>query len=81
MGPVYHVRFTLEARCVLRDGGGAELTELFLGAPCYPRAFIRAFRWGWGQRNLYRLDPEATLERDLDEVKRWLAIDPSAAHA
>ena len=34
MGQVYHVRFTLEARCVLRDGGGAELTELFLGAPC-----------------------------------------------
>ena len=33
-GQVYHVRFTLEARCVLRDSGGAELAELFLGAPC-----------------------------------------------
>ena len=31
---VYHVRFTLEARCALRDGGGAELAELFLGAAC-----------------------------------------------
>jgi len=57
------------------------LSVVFLVAPFYPRAFIRAFRRGWGQRNLYRLDPEATLERDLDEVKRWLAIDPSAAHA
>ena len=33
-GQVYHVRFTLEARCVLRDSGGAGLAELFLGAPC-----------------------------------------------
>ncbi len=33
-GQAYHVRFTLEARCVLRDGDGAELAELFLGAPC-----------------------------------------------
>ena len=30
-GQVYHVRFTLEARCVLRDSGGAELAELFFG--------------------------------------------------
>ena len=33
-GHAYHVRFTLEARCVLRDGQGTELAELFLGAPC-----------------------------------------------
>ena len=33
-GQSYHVRFTLEARCVLRDAAGAELAELFLGAPC-----------------------------------------------
>ena len=33
-GQAYHVRFTLEARCVLRDGDGAEVAELFLGAPC-----------------------------------------------
>ena len=33
-GQVYHVRFTLEARCALRDSGGAELAELFLGAAC-----------------------------------------------
>ena len=33
-GQVYHVRFTLEARCVLRDSDGTELAELFLGAPC-----------------------------------------------
>ena len=31
-GQAYHVRFTLEARCVLRAGG--EEAELFLGAPC-----------------------------------------------
>ncbi len=33
-GQAYHVRFTLESRCVLRDGDGAEVAELFLGAPC-----------------------------------------------
>ena len=33
-GQVYHVRFTLDARCALRDSGGAELAELFLGAAC-----------------------------------------------
>ena len=33
-GQSYHVRFTLEARCVLRDVAGVELAELFLGAPC-----------------------------------------------
>ena len=33
-GQVYHVRFTLEARCALRDCGGSELAELFLGAAC-----------------------------------------------
>ena len=33
-GQIYHVRFILEARCALRDGGGAELAELFLGAAC-----------------------------------------------
>ncbi|MFP6661205.1 MAG: hypothetical protein VCB78_07095 [Myxococcota bacterium] len=57
------------------------ISVLFLVAPFYPRAFARAFRRGFRRRNLYRLDPEATLERDLDEVKSWLAIDPSAAHA
>lgn len=31
-GQAYHVRFTLEARCVLRAGD--EEAELFLGAPC-----------------------------------------------
>ena len=30
-GQVYHVRFTLEARCVLRDSDGTELAELFSG--------------------------------------------------
>ena len=34
VGQSYHVRFTLESRCVLRDAAGAELAELFLGAPC-----------------------------------------------
>jgi hypothetical protein len=33
-GQSYHVRFSLEARCLLRDGDGAELAEIFLGAPC-----------------------------------------------
>ena len=33
-GQVYHVRSTLESRCLLRDGAGNELAELFLGAPC-----------------------------------------------
>lgn len=33
-GQAYHVRFSLEARCLLRDSAGNELAELFLGAPC-----------------------------------------------
>ena len=33
-GQAYHVRFTLEARCLVRDGAGNELAELFMGAPC-----------------------------------------------
>ena len=33
-GQSYQVRFTLEARCLLREAAGAELAELFLGAPC-----------------------------------------------
>ena len=34
-GQVYHVRFNLEARCLVRDPAeGGDGTELFLGAPC-----------------------------------------------
>lgn len=34
-GQVYHVRFDLDARCLLRDGQGREVAEYFLGAPCH----------------------------------------------
>ena len=33
-GQAYHVRFTLESRCLLRDSAGNELADLFMGAPC-----------------------------------------------
>ena len=33
-GQAYHVRFTLESRCLLRGSDGGERAELFLGAPC-----------------------------------------------
>jgi len=33
-GQAYHVRFTLESRCLLRDRAGNELADLFMGAPC-----------------------------------------------
>ena len=33
-GDVRHVRFSLEARCVIFDESGGQKTELFVGAPC-----------------------------------------------
>jgi len=33
-GQVYHVRFSLEAACEIRDEGTGRVAELFLGAPC-----------------------------------------------
>ena len=34
-GQVYHVRFHLDARCLLRDAQGQTVAEFFLGAPCH----------------------------------------------
>lgn len=37
-----------------------------------PMRSVRAWRRGWGQRNLYRVDPERLLAMDLDEVRRYV---------
>ena len=34
LGQVYHVRFNIEAACVVRDEASGRTTDLFLGAPC-----------------------------------------------
>ena len=34
LGQVYHVRFNIEAACVVRDDASGQTTDLFLGAPC-----------------------------------------------
>ena len=34
LGQVYHVRFNIEAACVVRDEASGHTTDLFLGAPC-----------------------------------------------
>ena len=37
-----------------------------------PVPTLRAWRRGWGQRNLYRLDPEQLLAMDLEDVRRYV---------
>lgn len=37
-----------------------------------PVRTARAFRRGWGQKNLYRLDPDELLSMDLAEVRRFV---------
>ena len=39
-----------------------------------PLRTARAFREGWGQRNLYRLDPETLLALDLEDVRRYVHV-------
>ena len=34
LGQAYHVRFNIEAACVVRDEASGHTTDLFLGAPC-----------------------------------------------
>ena len=34
LGQAYHVRFNIEAACVIRDDASGHSTDLFLGAPC-----------------------------------------------
>ncbi len=37
-----------------------------------PVQTVRASRRGWGQRNLYRLDPQRLLAMDLADVRRYI---------
>lgn len=41
-----------------------------LGLFCAPSRTLRAFAAGFGKRNLYGLDTEAVLDREIDEVCR-----------
>ena len=43
-----------------------------------PIRSARAWRWGWGKRNLYGLDPEQLLAMDLVEVRRFIEAAPTA---
>jgi hypothetical protein len=38
-----------------------------------PAQTLRAWKRGWGQRNLYRLEPDRLLAMDIDEVRRYVA--------
>ena len=38
-----------------------------------PVQSVRAWRRGWGQQNLYRLDPDQLLAMDLDDVRRHVS--------
>ncbi len=49
------------------------LLFLVLALVTAPIASLRAWRRGWGQRNLFRLDPEQLLAMDLDEVRRYVS--------
>jgi len=48
------------------------LLFLVLALITTPVRSLRAWRRGWGQKNLYRLDPEELLAMDLDEVRRYV---------
>lgn len=48
LGQVYHVRFNLEATCVVRDEASGHTAELFLGAPCRTEYTIAS-------RNLFQI--------------------------
>ncbi len=39
-----------------------------------PRRTLRAWRRGWGQKNLYRIAPDRLLVMDLVEVRRYLSL-------
>ena len=61
-GQVYHVRFTLEARCALQHPDRAEPLELFLGSPCRSEYTI-------ARRNLFQVPSgEEVSPRSLTEV-------------
>ena len=49
------------------------LLFLVLALVTAPIASLRAWLRGWGQRNLFRLDPEQLLAMDLDEVRRYVS--------
>jgi hypothetical protein len=48
-----------------------------LGLLTAPLRTLRAFRRGLGQRNLYRLDPDAILSMEVDEVRCHLVKSSS----
>ena len=48
LGQVYHVRFNIEAACVVRDEASGHTADLFLGAPCRTEYTIAA-------RNLFQV--------------------------
>lgn len=52
-----------------------------LGLLSMPRAVIRAFRAGRGQRNLYRLDRDTALATDIEAVRRWARREGEGARA
>ena len=45
---------------------------LLIALAVAPVATLHAWQRGWGQRNVYRLDPEELLVMDIDEVRRYV---------
>ncbi len=43
-----------------------------LGLFCAPSRTLRAFAKGFGKRNLYGLDTEVVLDKEIDEVCRYI---------
>ncbi len=43
-----------------------------------PAGTVRAWRRGWGQRNLYRLDPQRLLAMEVAEVRRYVEASGSS---
>ena len=48
------------------------LAVLAIALVTVPVQTVRAWRRGWGQRNLYRLDPQRLLAMDLADVRRYI---------
>lgn len=46
-----------------------------------PVPSVRAWRRGWGQKNLYPLDPEELLAMDLDTLRRYVSARPKVTDA
>ena len=50
------------------------ITAVLLGLALWPRAVLRAWRAGWGRRNLYGLRALELLEAEVDELRERMRL-------